>query len=139
MDDAALLAELLELSHEIGREDRDLAILGEGNTSVRLDAGRFAVKASGSCLATLTAADLTVCQAGPLLAVLDAVPMPDDAALDDALLGSRVDPAAKKPSIEAMFHAWLLTLEGVTFVGHCHPTAANRILCSPRAREFAAR
>jgi ribulose-5-phosphate 4-epimerase/fuculose-1-phosphate aldolase len=36
-----------------------------------------------------------------------------------------------------MFHAWLLTLEGVEFVGHCHSEAANKILCSERARDFA--
>ncbi len=45
---------LLELSRDIGREDRQLAILGEGNTSVRLSNDQFAVKASGSSLATLT-------------------------------------------------------------------------------------
>jgi len=32
-----------------------------------------------------------------------------------------------------------LTLPGVEFVGHAHPVAAGQVLCSPRAREFAAR
>ena len=50
---------------------------------------------------------------------------------------ARVDPAAKRPSIEALFHAWLLTLDGVDFVGHVHPVACNQWLCSPRARELA--
>ena len=54
------LAALVKLSREIGREDRHLAILGEGNTSVKLSPTQFAVKASGSMLATLTDADLTV-------------------------------------------------------------------------------
>ena len=48
-----LIQDLLTLSHEIGREDRGLAILGEGNTSVRLSDDAFAVKASGTCLGTL--------------------------------------------------------------------------------------
>ena len=47
------------------------------------------------------------------------------------------DPAAKKPSIEALFHAYLLTLPSVRCVGHVHAIAVNQILCSPRAREFA--
>ena len=44
---------LLKLSHAIGREDRTLAILGEGNTSTRLAEGTFLVKASGTSLGTL--------------------------------------------------------------------------------------
>jgi rhamnose utilization protein RhaD (predicted bifunctional aldolase and dehydrogenase) len=60
-----------------------------------------------------------------------------DEEVDAVLLESRIDLKSKKPSIETMFHAWLLTLEGVEFVGHCHSEAANKILCSPRAREFA--
>jgi len=130
------IAALLELSHELGREDRQLAILGEGNTSARLEGGRFAVKASGARLATLAEPDVTLCNTAPLLALLDRKTMPD-AAVEKALLEARVDPAAKKPSIESIFHAWLLTLDEVRFVGHCHPVAVNQILASPRARDFA--
>ncbi len=36
------LSRLLDLSHQLGREDRKLAILGEGNTSVRLSEQTFA-------------------------------------------------------------------------------------------------
>jgi rhamnose utilization protein RhaD (predicted bifunctional aldolase and dehydrogenase) len=36
-----------------------------------------------------------------------------------------------------VFHAWALSLPGIKFVGHCHATTVNQILCSPRAREFA--
>jgi rhamnose utilization protein RhaD (predicted bifunctional aldolase and dehydrogenase) len=32
-------------------------------------------------------------------------------------------------------HAYLLSLPGVSFVGHTHPTAVNSILCSANARE----
>ena len=39
--------ELLELSHELGAEHRQLAILGEGNTSTKLSDETFFVKASG--------------------------------------------------------------------------------------------
>lgn len=129
-------AALLELSHEIGRVDRRLAILGEGNTSARLGAGRFAVKASGAALATLTESEITVCDTARLVTLLERKHLPD-AVVEATLLEARVDPAARKPSIESVFHAWLLTLEGVGFVGHCHPVTINQILCSPRARDFA--
>ena len=130
--------DLVALSRELGRDDRQLAILGEGNTSVRLPDGRFAVKASGACLATLTAADLTVCDRGRMLAMLDQKHL-TDGQVGEALQAGRVDPAAKKPSIESVFHAWLLALDGVEFIGHTHPLAVNQILCSPRARDFSER
>jgi rhamnose utilization protein RhaD (predicted bifunctional aldolase and dehydrogenase) len=129
---------LLDLSHEIGREDRRLAILGEGNTSARLGADRFAIKASGCHLGTMTEADVTICDSAAVLALLDKKTLADDE-LNQALLDARVGGQGKKPSIEALFHAWLLSLPDVNFVGHCHSLAANQILCSPRARDFAER
>ena len=131
-----LIQELLSLSHEVGREDRGLAILGEGNTSVRLSDDTFAVKASGTCLGTLKAEDTVECRFSSLLPLLEKKSMTDKE-IDDALLAARVDPNAKKPSVEAVFHAWLLTLPGIKYVGHTHATTVNQILCSPRARDFA--
>lgn len=134
----ALMDELVGLSRELGRDDRELAILGEGNTSVRLPDGRFAVKSSGACLATLTLEDLTVCDRTRMLAMLDQKHL-TDAQVGEALMGARVDGVGKKPSIESVFHAWLLALDGVEFVGHTHPLSVNQILCSPRARDFSER
>lgn len=128
--------DLLQLSREIGREERQMAILGEGNTSARTGPDTFAVKASGCCLGTLAAADVTLCEIHPVLALMDKKSMPD-LDMEMALLDARVDKQAKKPSIESLFHAWLLTLDGVSFIGHCHPVACNQILCSPRALDFA--
>ena len=133
-----LKSALLRLSHELGREERKLAILGEGNTSVRLSAGSFVVKASGSNLATLSEAGVAECRFDRLLPLLAAKSM-SDAAIDDALFASRVDASAKKPSVEAIFHAYLLSLPGVNFVGHTHPIAVNQLLCSKHARIFARR
>jgi rhamnose utilization protein RhaD (predicted bifunctional aldolase and dehydrogenase) len=130
------LQDLLTLSHEIGREDRGLAILGEGNTSTRLSEATFLVKASGTCLGTLKEEDVVECRAQALLPLLDKASMTDPE-VDDALLAARVDPAAKKPSVEAVFHAYFLTLPNIKFVGHCHATTVNQILCSPRAHDFA--
>ena len=132
------IGRMLRLSHELGREERKLAILGEGNTSARLSAETFVVKASGSNLATLTEAGTAVCRQERLLPLLAARAM-TDSAIDAALFAARVDPAAKKPSVEAIFHAYLLTLPDVNFVGHTHPIAVNQLLCSRHARTFARR
>jgi rhamnose utilization protein RhaD (predicted bifunctional aldolase and dehydrogenase) len=129
---------LVQLSHELGREDRSLAILAEGNTSARLSGGSFLVKSSGANLATISEQDVVECRAGPLLALLEKEDL-SDAEVDDALLLSRIDPSSKKPSVEALFHSWLLTLPDIEFVGHTHPQAVNSILCSPRAYGFATR
>lgn len=128
---------LLSLSHELGQEARKLAILGEGNTSTRAGENTFWVKASGSSLGTLTPAGVTECRCPPLVALLDQRGKLSDAAVDQALLDSRVDAAARKPSVEAMFHAYLLTLPGVDFVGHTHPDTVNALLCSRLAKTFA--
>ena len=130
------LARLLELSHQLGREDRKLAILGEGNTSARLSADTFVVKASGSNLGSLTGAGTAACRFDKLLPLLDRKAMAD-AAIDEALFAARTDAHSRKPSVEAMFHAWLLTLPGVNFVGHTHPVAVNKILATKHARAFA--
>ncbi|HEY5777388.1 MAG TPA: class II aldolase/adducin family protein [Terrimicrobiaceae bacterium] len=127
---------LIALSHELGAEHRGLAILGEGNASAKLSDETFLVKSSGSSLGTLTETDVTECRAAQLLAMLDRDDL-SDKEVDDELLASRVDPSDKKPSVEALFHAYLLSLPEINFVGHTHAIHINQILCSPRAREFA--
>jgi rhamnose utilization protein RhaD (predicted bifunctional aldolase and dehydrogenase) len=129
---------LLQLSHDLGREERKLAMLGEGNTSARVSDGTFVVKASGSNLATLSLAGVTECRFEKLIGLLDEKKL-SDAAIDEALFAARVDGQAKKPSVEAIFHAYLLTLPGVNFVGHTHPITVNQLLCSKHARTFAKR
>jgi rhamnose utilization protein RhaD (predicted bifunctional aldolase and dehydrogenase) len=132
------IAALLKLSRALGAPDLRLAILGEGNTSTRLAPGEFVVKASGCNLATLKDTDLTACVSDKILQLLDGKNL-SDAAIDQTLFDARLNLEAKKPSVESIFHAWLLSLEGVDFVGHTHPVSVNQILCSPRARDFAER
>ena len=132
------LSTLLSLSHDLGREERRLAILGEGNTSARVSDTTFLVKASGSNLSTLAESNLTECRFEGLLKLMDQRKA-TDAAVDQSLLDARVNASARKPSVEAMFHAWLLTLPGVAFVGHTHPIAVNSLLCSAQAGAFAKR
>ncbi len=129
---------LLTLSHNLGAEHRQLAILGEGNTSTRLSDHSFLVKASGSSLGTLREEDAVECRFDALLPLLDLTEATYEA-IDETLFACRMHRGAKKPSIEALFHAWLLSLPEIGFVGHTHPVAVNAILCSPLAESFATR
>src|SRR5207248_9736798 len=111
-------------------------MLGEGNTSTRFGEETFLVKASGTCLGTLKEDDVVECRMAALLPMLEQESLTDQQ-VDDALFASRVDPKAKKPSVEAVFHAFLLSMPGIKFVGHSHATTVNQILCSTRAWDFA--
>jgi rhamnose utilization protein RhaD (predicted bifunctional aldolase and dehydrogenase) len=129
---------LIALSHDLGAEHRKLAILGEGNTSARLSHETFLVKASGSSLGTLGESDIVECRSAPLLAMLDRTDLTDQQ-IEDELFACRVDPSARKPSVEALFHAFFLSLEGIAWVGHTHPISVNQVLCSGRGADFATR
>lgn len=132
---AELTTKLIGLCHELGREERGMAILGEGNASTRLDDETFLVKASGHCLGTLSEAGLTRCRFSTLLPLLEGTWTDSD--VERLLMESRTDETSAKPSVEGLFHAYLLTLPGVSFVGHVHAIAVNQILCSPRAEDYA--
>lgn len=136
MAQQSTLRKLLELSHFLGEEHRHLAILGEGNTSAKLDDESFLVKASGSCLQTLADEDVVACRFDKLLPMLDQDDLSDQD-IEDHLLACRVDSDSKKPSVETLFHAYLLTLPEIDFVGHTHSIPVNQVLCSPLAEKFA--
>ena len=122
--------QLLELSHWLGHPDQDCAILGEGNTSARVDDKSFLVKASGTELRTLDAGGLVEVDFERALTLIDATESDDDY-VRQQLSAAKVDPTVTHmPSIETMLHAVCLTLPGVHFVGHTHPTAINAIACS---------
>ena len=126
---------LIELSREFGQAR--WAILGEGNTSGRIDQKIFAVKSSGSSLGSLTEIELTDCYFDALLPVLDRKNVSEQE-IEEILLASRVRPKALKPSVETFFHAYLLTIPGINYVGHTHPIPVNQILCS-ESRNFVCR
>jgi rhamnose utilization protein RhaD (predicted bifunctional aldolase and dehydrogenase) len=120
---------LIALSRDIGRPERELAILGEGNTSAEAGDGTFWVKASGSQLALIDADGFSRVRLAPLVELLDA-PRLSDAQVAEGLRAALVDPAARKPSVETFMHALCLTEGQARWVAHCHPIAANQILCS---------
>lgn len=127
--------ELLDMSLELGKSDNRLVILGEGNTSAQVNDETFLVKASGSQLSNLRPEQLVQVRFDAILPILDQ--NLDDDETERVLLESRVDPEQPKPSVETTFHAWLLSQDGVNFVGHTHPVEVNKILCSDKAHLFA--
>jgi rhamnose utilization protein RhaD (predicted bifunctional aldolase and dehydrogenase) len=133
-DSVLVCSRLIELSREFGQAR--WTILGEGNTSGRIDQEVFVVKSSGTSLGTLTEIELTHCYFNKLLPVLDRENVSEQE-IEEILLGSRVRPTALKPSVETFFHAYLLTIPGVNYVGHTHPIPVNQILCSGLGTSFA--
>jgi rhamnose utilization protein RhaD (predicted bifunctional aldolase and dehydrogenase) len=133
---------LVRLSHQLGDPASDLAILGEGNASVALPDGTFLVKASGTPLHAVGEGDLVRLDHAAVLATIDDPTLAnDDQPGLSAQLRAATRPAgepAKPPSIETMLHALALRLPGVRAVGHTHPTAVNRLLCSDRAADLVA-
>lgn len=136
MKHAHILKRLIRLSHELGREDRHLAILGEGNVSADLADGTFYVKASGSQLATIDAGGFTRVNLSPVLEALDQPDKTDDE-VRKILESCRVDKKGKPPSVETFLHAICLKEGGARWVGHTHPVSVLKILCSkPGAEPF---
>lgn len=130
-----VLDELIGLSRSLGDPSRDLAILGEGNTSARIDEQTFLVKASGKELRTADAGTFVSVSIPRALAALAAGPSADGD-VRRLLEEARTDPSdPAMPSVETFLHAYLLSLPGIRFVGHTHPAAVNAIMCSNRAQE----
>lgn len=126
----SILEKLIDLSRWLGAPEQDCAILGEGNTSARIDENSFYVKASGTELRTLNETGLLQMSMQPTLAIIDDASITDEN-LGEALVSACVEPDKKRrPSVEATLHAICLSLQGVKYVGHTHPTAINAITCS---------
>ncbi len=124
------LVDLVRLSRELGRPENDYAILAEGNTSVRLDADTFSVKASGYSMRDIGDAGFVTMRFKPVLELLDGPDLPETE-LKVALDAAKTNPSVKaRPSIEVALHAILLSLGKAQVVGHTHPSAWNSILCS---------
>jgi len=133
-----VVAQLVTMSNNLGGPALDYVILGEGNTSASADADTFWVKASGAELRTIDHAGFVRVSFERILAMLDA-PSLTDGQIKQRLIEAKVDPATGsgtapddgiRPSVETIFHAICLSLEGVNFVGHTHPTLINSLTCS---------
>ena len=134
-----LLQELWTLTRALGEPSRDCVIIGEGNTSARLNDDTFLIKASGQQMETIAPAGLVAVRLSPIMELLNADPAPSVDQQKAAARAAKLESAAPDPSIEVTFHALLLAECGARFIAHTHPTSVVQILCSPRAADFAAR
>jgi len=135
MTKTEILDQLVAMSRRLGAPERNLALLGEGNTSARADDAGFFVKASGTQLGTADRDAFVEVRFDGVLKMLEAGDL-SDAEIIDQLNAARVDPKAqRRPSIETVLHAHLLRLEGVSFVGHTHPISVLSLLCAKGGRQ----
>jgi rhamnose utilization protein RhaD (predicted bifunctional aldolase and dehydrogenase) len=124
-----VLHQLVTMSNNLGRPELDYVILGEGNTSARADDSSFYVKSSGTELRTITASGFVRVGFAPALSLLESQGF-SDAEVKAGLQAAKVEPAPGHPSVETMLHALCLSLPGVNFIGHTHPTPVNSLTCS---------
>ena len=124
--------ELIELTRSLGRPERDLVILAEGNTSQLLPDGRLAVKASGSHMAAATAEDFVVVDVEELQALITD-PASTQADLTAALDAGEIGGKRRRGSIEALVHVAVQAVSPIAFIGHTHPTAVVGLLSSVHA------
>ena len=132
--------DLLALTRSLGRPERDLVILAEGNTSHLLGDGRLVVKASGSRMRDATAEDFVVVDLPPLVELLTSPTATQDD-LTAALDAGEADGRRRRGSIETLVHVAVQAVAASTptgtslstFVGHTHPTAMIGLLASVHA------
>jgi len=121
--------ELVALTRRIGDPAADLVVLAEGNTSVRLEDDRFAVKASGSRMDTAEAGDFVVGELPELVDVLER------GGTDQETLSRLLSAGGSRASIETLVHVVALAA-GATWVAHTHPTAVVGLLAVREAEEL---
>ena len=132
-----VLEDVIALSLKLGDPANDLAILAEGNASGRVDSDHFYVKASGYSMRTMTAEGLTLVKFAPILEALNG-PDLSDAQVRDLLSECRAEGnQAPRPSVETFMHAYLLSLPGVQYIGHTHPTPLISLLGIAGCEEIA--
>ena len=125
-----VLQAVVLMSRQLGAPERDLVILGEGNTSGLCDDGTFWVKASGTELRTIAEDGFVQMALEPVVALAEREGLSDEG-IKDALSAARVEPqAVRSPSVETVLHALTLVEAGVRYVGHTHPVAVNALACS---------
>ncbi|HOK10491.1 MAG TPA: class II aldolase/adducin family protein [Candidatus Hydrogenedens sp.] len=131
-----ILEQLVSMSHFLGQPEHHFAILGEGNTSARLDDSHFYIKASGTTLQTIRSSDFLCVRMEPVLSLLDNLSATDEDVLQ-TLQSSKTNVEDKRmPSVETILHAVLYQYPQYMFIGHTHPIFVNSILCSQKAEEY---
>ncbi|MBK9749697.1 MAG: class II aldolase/adducin family protein [Chloroflexi bacterium] len=127
------LEQILNLTRTLGQPQNEYVIVGEGNTSYRIDADTFLIKASGQGMSSIDASGFVAVRFEPILALFEQQTA-DRAALQQAMIDAKVDASTPgRPSVEVTFHAMLLHGCNVKVIAHTHPVAVNSLLCSTRA------
>ncbi len=129
-----ILEELVRLSHQLGKEERALAILGEGNTSADNGDGTFYVKASGTSLGSLTSEGLSKVSHQKVAAILARENVTEED-IEQGLLDCLADPTHKKPSVETFLHSLCMSEGDAKWVGHTHTTSVLSILASKQGAQ----
>ncbi|MEK7766073.1 MAG: class II aldolase/adducin family protein [bacterium] len=120
------------LARELGREERGLAILGEGNVGAAASGGEIWVKASGTRMGRARPGDFLPVDGRKVLAYLDrrGAGREEDAAVMAALRACVTRGRVGQPSTETFLHALCLLEGGARWVGHTHPVGLMGLLCS---------
>ncbi|MEN6370723.1 MAG: class II aldolase/adducin family protein [Armatimonadota bacterium] len=129
MDTANILQELVQLSSNLGRYGMDCVILDEGCVSAKIDDDHFYTKACGVPLSESSPESFVQVGIPAFADLLDKVE-PSQEDICKCLSDARIDKNGPYPSEDSVFHAYLLTLPGVSFVGHTHSAEVNVVLCS---------
>jgi rhamnose utilization protein RhaD (predicted bifunctional aldolase and dehydrogenase) len=131
------LDQIVALTRLLGQPQRDYVIIGEGNTSFRVDDDSFWIKASGQQMEDIDSSGFVQVRFAPVLSLFDH-PNLDEDTIKQRTREAVVDPETKAvPSVEVTFHAALLHDCEVRCIAHTHPVAVNRLMCSTRAQQFA--
>jgi rhamnose utilization protein RhaD (predicted bifunctional aldolase and dehydrogenase) len=122
------------MSHRLASEHKDFVILGEGNTSAKIDGNRFFVKASGMQLPTIGPDGFCEVDADCVMSLLTADDISEDN-VKKVLYESCVLKNGLRPSVETVLHALLLKIEGINFIAHTHPVYVNMITCAKNGKD----
>jgi len=130
-----ILHQLVAMSLALGDPAKGYVILGEGNTSARVDQETFFVKASGTRLKCSDERNFVEVRFEEVLALLGKDDLSDEQ-IRAGLEAAKVNrDCPLRPSVETTLHAQALSAGAAKFVGHTHPTVVNAILCSQGAEE----
>jgi rhamnose utilization protein RhaD (predicted bifunctional aldolase and dehydrogenase) len=128
MDKNTALYELAAISREYGK-DPDYVLAGGGNTSVKVG-GELFVKASGFALADIDESGFCAMSLEAMDKIWEksypADPAEREAAVLADMMAARSPGETKRPSVEALLHAFL----PFPWVIHLHPALVNGLTCS---------
>jgi len=131
--DLDVLNDIIELSRWVGEPSRDLVLIAEGNTSIKVGGGLL-VKASGASLENAQESDFVDVERAPLERLIEAGTA-DDVEIAEAMR-TATRWGERRPSVETLLHVVCQQYESVSTVIHTHPVAVNSLLCSSRAEEL---